>query len=231
MIVLGIETATARAGCAIGGVEGVLASMQVTRSRRHAETLVPAIRFTCEVAQISLAEVRVIAVDIGPGLFTGLRVGMATANGLAQALGLPMIGLSSLDLLAFPLRHTSRLIVAVIDARRDELYTAAYRATHGGVQRVAEPRLVTPDALAADLQAAGERILAVGDGAERYAELFGSVDGVELAGVGAAHPTAEALVELAHPIAVREEYVSALQIRPLYLRRSDAEINWERRVG
>lgn len=229
MIILGIETATARAGCAIGGVEGVLASMQVTRGRRHAETLVPAIRFACDVAQVSLSEVRVIAVDVGPGLFTGLRVGMATANGLAQGLGLPMIGLSSLDLLAFPLRHTSRLIVTVIDARRGELYVASYRATHGGVQRVGEPRLVTPEALAAELQALGERVLMVGDGAERHASLFSALDGVELAGVGAAHPTAEALVELAHPIAVREEYVSPLAIRPLYLRRSDAELNWERR--
>ena len=207
----------------------MLAAVHVTRNRRHAETLVPAIRFACETAEISLSEVRVIAVDIGPGLFTGLRVGMATANGLAQGLGLPMIGLSSLDLLAFPLRHTSRLIVAIIDARRGELYTASYRATHGGVQRVSDPRLATPEALAAELQMVDERVLLVGDGAERNAELFGDLDAVELAGLGAAHPTAEALVELAHPIAVREEYVSPLEIRPLYLRRSDAELNWERR--
>lgn len=229
MIVLGIETATARAGCAIGGVEGVIAAVQVTRGRRHAETLVPAVRFACQAAQIDLSEVRVIAVDIGPGLFTGLRVGMATANGLAQGLGLPMIGMSSLDLLAFPLRHTSRRIMAVIDARRGELYTATYRATHGGVQRVSEPRLMTPAALAADLLAVDDRTLLVGDGAERYADLFVDLDGVELAGIGAAHPTAEALVELAHPVAVREEYVMAREIRPLYLRRSDAELNWEQR--
>ncbi len=70
------------------------------RGRRHAEILTPAIAFVCEQAGIDLQEVGVVAVDVGPGLFTGLRVGIATAKALAQALRVPMIGLSSLDLLA-----------------------------------------------------------------------------------------------------------------------------------
>ncbi|MEY2467361.1 MAG: tRNA threonylcarbamoyladenosine biosynthesis protein TsaB, partial [Actinomycetota bacterium] len=122
MIILGIESATARAGVAIGTPDGVLASTQVTRGPRHAEILVPSIQFVCEQAGISLAEVDAIAVDVGPGLFTGLRVGIATANGLAQALELPMIGVCSLDLLAHPFRHSATDIVSVIDARRSEVY-------------------------------------------------------------------------------------------------------------
>ena len=136
MIVLGIETATQQAGCALGGVEGVLASFHVSRGRRHAETLVPAVQFTCRQAQVRLSEVSVVAVDVGPGLFTGLRVGVATAKALAQGLRVPMIGLSSLDLLAFGVRHTDRLIAAVVDARRGEVFSAFYRSVPGGVQRL-----------------------------------------------------------------------------------------------
>src|SRR5579872_6059190 len=139
MIVLGIETATAQVGCALGGHEGVLASFHAARGRRHAEILTPAIAFICEQAQIPLAEVGVVAVDVGPGLFTGLRVGVATAKALAQALRVPMVGLSSLDLLAYPARSTSRLIAAVVDARRGEVFSALYRQVPGGVQRVSEP--------------------------------------------------------------------------------------------
>src|ERR1700709_621138 len=95
VLILGIETATVAAGCAIGGHEGVLAMAQSARGRRHAESLAPQIEFICTQAQIELSEISVIAVDLGPGLFTGLRVGVATAKALAHALRVPMIGVPS----------------------------------------------------------------------------------------------------------------------------------------
>ena len=114
MLILGIETATDQVGCAIGGHEGVLASFHAARGRRHAEILTPSIEFTCRQARVDLREVGVIAVDLGPGLFTGLRVGVSTAKAMAQALRVPVIGVSSLDLLAFAVRYTNRLVVAAI---------------------------------------------------------------------------------------------------------------------
>ncbi len=87
MLILGIETATTQVGCAIGGHEGVRASAHHTRARRHAETLVPMIEVVASHAEVSLDELGAIAVDVGPGLFTGLRVGIATAKAMAYALG------------------------------------------------------------------------------------------------------------------------------------------------
>ena len=231
MLILGIETATTQVGCAIGGHEGVLASFHAARGQRHAETLAPAIEFTRRHARIEFEELGAIAVDIGPGLFTGLRVGVATAKALAQSLRVPMIGVSSLDLLAFPVRHTRRLIVAVVDARRGEVFYACYRQVPGGVQRLTEPTVASPADLASELLASGEETLAVGDGALRYAEVLEKVSHVELGSPGTAYPSADALVELAHPRAIREEFVQPWEIEPLYLRKADAEINWERRAG
>ncbi|MGH9164862.1 MAG: tRNA (adenosine(37)-N6)-threonylcarbamoyltransferase complex dimerization subunit type 1 TsaB [Acidimicrobiales bacterium] len=230
MIILGIETATAEVGCALGGVEGMLASFSSRRGRRHAETLVPAIEFVCRQARIELREVGVIAVDIGPGLFTGLRVGVATAKAMAQALRVPVIGLSSLDLLAFPVRHAHGLIAAVIDARRGEVFCALYRPVPGGIQQVAGPRACSPRDLASELVARGDDCLLVGDGAQRYAEVFDDGGHIELGGAGLAHPSASALVELAHPRAIREEFVHVSEVEPLYLRKADAEVNWEQRA-
>jgi tRNA threonylcarbamoyladenosine biosynthesis protein TsaB len=224
MIILGVETATQQVGCAIGGVEGVLASFHATRGRRHAETLVPAIQFACEQARVGLSEVSVVAVDVGPGLFTGLRVGIATAKAMAHALRVPMIGLTSLDLLAFPVRTSSRLIVAAVDARRGELYSALYRQVPGGVQRISGYRVGTPADLASELMARGEEALLVGDGGLRYAATFADRAQVELGTTGQAYPSAAALVELAQPRALREEFVQPWELEPLYLRRSDAEI-------
>ena len=220
MLILGIETATVQAGCAIGGHEGVLASAHSAKGKRHAENLTPAIAFICEQAQIELSEIGLVAVDIGPGLFTGLRVGVATAKAVAFALRVPMIGVSSLDLLAFPVRFTPRLIVAAIDARRNELYYALYRQVPGGVQRISEPTVGSADDLASELLALSEEVLLVGDGAHRYREAFDGLTKVEIVDQGNSFPSAASLVQLAHAQALREDFQQIDSIQPMYLRLS-----------
>lgn len=231
MLILGLDTATAQVGCAIGGHEGVLASSHSSRGRRHAESLTPAIRFVCDQARVDLTSISCVAVDHGPGLFTGLRIGVASGKAIAQALRIPMIAVSSLDLVAFPLRFTDRQIAAVIDARRSEVYWALYRPVPGGVQRVTEPAVTSPDEVVAELQARATDTLVAGDGAERYRELFEGRKGIEAAGGDHAYPSARSLVQLAHARALREDWVQPSRVELLYLRKPDAEINWATREG
>ncbi|HVN50362.1 MAG TPA: tRNA (adenosine(37)-N6)-threonylcarbamoyltransferase complex dimerization subunit type 1 TsaB [Acidimicrobiales bacterium] len=231
MLILGIDTATSQVSCAIGGHEGVLASTRSSRGKRHAETLTPAVQFTCQQARVELSDIGVVAVDLGPGLYTGLRVGVATAKAMAHALRVPMIGVPSLDLLAFPVRFTSRLIVAAVDARRGELFYAFYRQVPGGVQRLGEHQLGSPDDLAGELLAAGEECLLVGDGALRYREVFDGFNKVDIVGEELAYPMASSLVMLAHAQALREQFVKPWELTPMYLRKPDAEINWSTREG
>jgi tRNA threonylcarbamoyladenosine biosynthesis protein TsaB len=229
VLILGIESSTVQIGCAIGGHEGVLSSAHSAKGKRHAENLTPAIEFICRQAQVDLSEIGLVAVDVGPGLFTGLRVGLATAKAVAFALRVPMIGVSSLDLLAFPVRFSPRLIVAAIDARRGEIFYAFYRQVPGGVQRISEHAVGSPDDLASELLATGEEALLVGDGAHRYREDFDGLARVEIVDAGNSHPSAASLVQLAHAQALREDYQQIDEIVPLYLRRPDAEINWSTR--
>lgn len=231
MLIAGIDTATAQVSVAVGGHEGVLASTQSVRGRQHAEILTPSIEFVCRQARIELSEISVVAVDLGPGLFTGLRVGVAAAKAMAHALGVPMIGVPSLDLLAFPVRFTSRLIVATIDARRGELFYAFYRQVPGGVQRISEHFVGSPEDLASELMATGEECLLVGDGAIRYREVFEGLKKCEIVEEGFAYPSAASLVLLAHAKALREDWVKPWDLQPLYLRKPDAEINWSTRPG
>lgn len=231
MLILGVETATQQVGVAIGGHEGVLAQAHTARGRRHAENLTPAIDFVRRQARVDLREISCVAVDLGPGLFTGLRVGVAAAKAMASALRVPMIGVTSLDLVAFPVRFSPRLIVTAIDARRGEVFYALYRQVPGGVQRLGEPRIGTPDDLASELLAARDDILLVGDGALRYIEAFEGLSKVEVADQGLAYPSASSLVQLAHAQALREQWVKPWELTPLYLRKPDAEINWKTRDG
>lgn len=231
MLILGIETATQQVSVAIGGHEGVLGMFEVSRGRRHAETLVPAIEFLCRQTDIEITEFGAVAVDIGPGLFTGMRVGLAAGKAIAQALRVPMIGISSLDLLAFPLRYSDRTIAAVIDARKGELFYAFYRPVPGGVQRVTDPRVSSVDDLVADLMARGQNVVCVGDGALRYQDEIAAGLGCEFAEQFLSHPSAAPLVQLAHARALREDWVNPWEIQPMYLRAPDAQINWATRAS
>lgn len=202
---------------------------EIARGRRHAETLVPAIKFCCAQADVGLDEIGLVAVDVGPGLFTGMRVGLATGKALAQALRVPMIGISSLDLLAFPHRRSDRVVVPVIDARKGEVFSAMYRAVPGGVQQVVGPRVAAVDELVADLVARSQDTLCVGDGALRYRREICAGFHCEFA--DEAHPSAAPLVQLAHARALREEWEQPGDIRALYLRSPDADINWATRAA
>ena len=230
MLILGIDTATDQVSVAIGGFEGVLGSVSVCRGRRHAETLAPAIDFLHRQTDIAPTDIGAVAVDVGPGLFTGLRVGVATAKAVAYALRVPMVGVVSLDLVAFPMRTTPRLIVAAIDARRGELFHAFYRPVPGGVQREGDHRVGSPAEVVAEIVATGEECLVVGDGGLRYAAEFEGLSRVLLADPEVAHPSAASLVQLAHAQAVREEFVQPWELEPVYLRKPDAVANWTSRA-
>jgi tRNA threonylcarbamoyladenosine biosynthesis protein TsaB len=163
-------------------------------------------------------------------MFTGLRVGVTTAKVLAQTLRVPVIPIPSLDLLAYPLRYARRLVVATIDARRNELYWAIYRQVPGGVQRESEYELGSPDDLVGELEARGEDALVCGDGSLRFSEAFAPLGRrVELAGSAHASPSLSALAELARSRYEREEFCTPAEVRPMYLRRSDAELAWDRK--
>jgi tRNA threonylcarbamoyladenosine biosynthesis protein TsaB len=160
-----------------------------------------------------------------------MRVGLATAKALAQALRVPMIGMSSLDLLAFPLRHGVRTVAAVIDARRGELFYAFYRPVPGGVQRVGAPSCGNVEDLIGDVMARGDDVLMVGDGALRHQEELAAELRCEFAEQFLSRPSAAPLVQLAHARALREEWVNSWEIQPMYLRLPDVQINWSTRAA
>ncbi len=231
VITLAIESSTTVAGVAIASDDGPLGSIEINQGRRHAEVLTPAIEFVCHHAQIAIGDIGAIGVDIGPGLFTGMRVGIATAKAMSQALQIPVVGISSLDLLAHPIRERAArsgpaVIASVIDARKGEVFYAFYRAVDDGVQRISEPRACSVDDFNAEVSARGQGVLAVGDGAWRYRELLQA--GIEV--VALAHPSAVTLAQLARTAALKSGLDSPAEgVHPMYLRAPDAQINWSTR--
>lgn len=231
MLVLGIDSATPQVSIAIGDAGDVLGEVRLRSGQRHAEQLAPAILYLSQELGVRLDQLAAVAVGLGPGLFTGLRVGVTTAKVMAQALRIPVVGVPSLDLVAYPLRHTNRLVVAVLDARRREVFDASYRPVPGGLQRVSEYQVRSPAELLAELEAGNDELLLAGDGVRAYRAEFETLEHAELAGRASNAPSAAALVELAMARVEREEFDPPWAVHPLYLRKSDAEIEWERKVS
>lgn len=227
MLVLGLETSTARSSVALVDDDRVLASASLGVPRRHGEFVAPAIEFLLERSSTPVERISGVVVGTGPGLYTGLRVGLATAQAFAAARQLPTVGISGLDVLAFKARYTHRAICAVIDARRGELFWAFYRCAPGGVQRVEDLTVGSIDRLVAELEAFGEDVLVVGEGTLAYRQQLAEVDDAEVAGPDLAWPDAAELAQLAVPRFVREETVRPEELRPIYLRDADVRIGWD----
>jgi tRNA threonylcarbamoyladenosine biosynthesis protein TsaB len=228
MLILAIDTATTFVSVAIGDAGEVRGEIRLGTGRRHAEQLAPAVKYLCDELGVGLDHLAAIAVGIGPGLFTGLRVGVTTAKVMAQALRVPVVGVPSLDLVAWPLRSSRRTVVAVLDARRREVFHARYRPVPGGLQRVGDYAVGSAADLVGDLEVAGDDVLLAGDGVAAYREVFDRLEHVEHAGPEFSAPSVAALVELATRRVELEDFAPPWELAPLYLRASDAEIDWER---
>lgn len=255
---LAIESATDMVGVALVRGDGPSAERIHVGGRVHAELLVPSIQEVCVVSGCTVSDIDMVAVDVGPGLFTGLRVGVATAKALGQALSVGLVGVSSLDILAAAALHRGRAdladdanaahpvgtVVSVIDARRGEVFAAAFHFGDGaassgpidpGMVRDDRPEPMTPDALEAWLLALAEThgcLTVVGDGALRYHSQLAAHPALDLE--GAAELSAPPPLALANLALIRlsrgEEPAAAGALVPDYRRPADARINWEQRT-
>ena len=224
-MLLGIETAAGLVGVALADADRPLAGVWLRGDRRHAEALAPAIDHVLSQAGATLGDVDAIAVDVGPGLFTGLRVGVATAQGLAEGLGIGVVEVTSVEVLAQEAYGCGweGPVAAVVDARRGEVFVA--RCAGPGT-RVQAPSRRTPSALAEEL-ASEPGTLVVGTGAQRYATVFAGA-GLKVAGI--AEPSPRVLVEIAAGrLAAGAAQVPPAAVRPVYLREADARIHWVQR--
>jgi tRNA threonylcarbamoyl adenosine modification protein YeaZ len=204
VLLLAIDTATPAVTVALRTGEVVLAESSTVDARRHGELLAPAIRQVLQAAGVLPSGLTAVVVGLGPGPYTGLRVGVVTAAALSHSLGAPAYGACSLDVIAADAEPGEGFVVAT-DARRREVYWAAY---DGSGNRVDGPRVDRP----ADVPVGGRRV--EGPAVDLYAEAMGWRSG------GVRYPRAATLGRLVAARAAAGR--PADELRPLYLRRPDA---------
>ncbi len=193
----------------------------------HAERLISAIDETLRAASLTIREIDGIAVSVGPGSFTGLRIGVTTAKSLAYSIRKPIVAVSSLDALASQFLYCNRLICPILDARKKEVYAACYRNSGADVYRVSEYAVIAPTNLVKGIQ---EPTLFLGDGVMPYRRQIEDVLGETAIFADAAHllPHGSLVAKLGCDRLLTGQQDDCLPLTPFYLRQSDAEIHWER---
>jgi tRNA threonylcarbamoyladenosine biosynthesis protein TsaB len=229
---LAIDTALdAVSVCLVDGKE-VLANAEAKSDRRHGEMLTPMIQSVLREAGCTVHDVGSIAVDIGPGLFTGMRVGIATAKAMAEVLEADVLGVSSLEVVAHQASTEFDVIAAVIDARRGEVFWSLHRADDH--EQLSTARAGSPEECLASIADRGQSVCLVGTGVTRYRQVFD--DGLRLAVPDFEFAPESTHVPMATTVAVIAtsrlvDAVSVDELVPMYLRAPDAEINWLTRSG
>lgn len=225
MRVLAIETATPASSVALGE-DGALAALNVkVDPRGHIGFLVPAIDFCFRHAGWNRSDIDVVLVDYGPGPFTGIRTGMAAAQAFAAALGVPLVGVSSLTVQAVRAATGHRRIWSVVDMRRGQVAVAPFRPLPGGVAPDGDAEVVGPEEFKGMLDAEPIESLIVGDWQALPESTWSGLHRVRFG--RPRYPSADVMCEIAAIQAGREDFGQASEIRPEYMREPDVQINWE----
>ncbi len=232
MRVLAIDCATTTVGLALLDEGEVRAELFLDLARHHAEVLLPALDGLLALAGRAPQDVDLLACTVGPGSFTGLRMGVSTVKGLALAWGTPVAAVSTLAALSLNLGPCPNLICPLLDARREQVYAGLYRIGPDGIPRAAQPDRIS--AVAGVLgELPDEPIVFLGDGALRYAQLIREMThGRAIVGCGGHNRIMASRVGIIGLARYREgDSVDARTFAPRYLRLSEAESTYGKRPG
>ncbi|MCR5001623.1 MAG: tRNA (adenosine(37)-N6)-threonylcarbamoyltransferase complex dimerization subunit type 1 TsaB [Lachnospiraceae bacterium] len=225
MKILAIDSSGMTATVAVLEDDKLSAEYTINYKKTHSQTLVPMLDEIKKMTELDLDSLDAIAVAKGPGSFTGLRIGSATAKGLGLALDKPIVPVSTLEGLAMNAWGYDKLVCPIMDARRDQVYTGIYRFEGGSLKTVMEGTAESIDELMGQLDKLGERVLFLGDGVPVFKDTIdaGLRADHEYAPAHMSRQRAGALAVLAAAYYERGCTETAAEHRPDYLRPSQAE--------
>lgn len=172
MKILALDSSGLVASVAIVEDENLLAEYTVNYKKTHSQTLLPMLDEIVGMIDLDLETIDAIAVAAGPGSFTGLRIGSATAKGLGLALDKPIVSISTVEALAYNLYDTESVICPVMDARRNQTYTGIYGFENGDFQEISRPEAVGIEDIIVKLNGLGKKVIFLGDGVPVFSEII-----------------------------------------------------------
>ena len=231
MKVLGIDTSTSCGSVGLIDDESILSEYLLNIPVTHSERLLGTIELILKEARFALGDLDGWVISLGPGSFTGLRIGVSTVKGLALATKKPVAGVSTLDVLAYQISSTPYLICPILDAKRGEVYTAFYRyGERNDLKRQSAYRAIKPEDLMKDIQ---ERTIFIGDGVKTYRDyLKKSLESLAIFSPDSiSFPHGSGVAKLGLELLRKGEFLDLANFTPLYVRPSEAEMKFNPTKG
>lgn len=229
MKLLALDTSSITATVALLDDDKLMGEYTLNHKKNHSQKLMPMIEELLNSCSVKPKGIDVFAASIGPGSFTGLRIGIATMAAMAQALDKKVVGVPTLEALAYNLYNINGLICPIIDAQRDLVYTALYQWIDGYMVEIMKQQVISIDGLIDILKTKKERIFFIGDALEKFDQNL--KDGL---GQQFAIPPSKLLIPSASSVAeiakIKIEKDIITDITPIYMRKSGAEVQYEKRM-
>lgn len=225
MLIFGIDTCSMSSSASVVSEEKMIAQFSVNHKKTHSERIMPQIEAMLEAADILIDDIDAFAASVGPGSFTGVRIGVATAKALAQAKNKPCIAVSALEALASGVSTFNGIISPILDARRNQVYNSLFSSDGSGINRLCNDRALPLEELLLDLKKTGKNIIFTGDGVPVFKNIIN-----EALGKKAFFAPASLVFNQAASVAFiglkkfkKGETVSYGELVPEYIRLSQAE--------
>ncbi len=232
MRILAIDTSSQVASAAVLENDNLLGEMTINHPRTHSQKLMPIIQSLCGSLDLSVKDMDMIAVAGGPGSFTGVRIGLSAAKAMAHPFNIPVVMVSTLKGLAYNLPGCDGILCPVLDARRGEVYTAAYRWQSETLITMIEDQPLPLDTLLDKFKDGhAQRIVFLGDAAEKFKEKIHEVLGARAVIASPTHCLPRASSVAMAAFVNRDSAVKYDEVKANYLRRSEAEVTWEKKHG
>ncbi|MCT4542519.1 MAG: tRNA (adenosine(37)-N6)-threonylcarbamoyltransferase complex dimerization subunit type 1 TsaB [Vallitalea sp.] len=232
MKVLAIESSAIAASIAVAEDNRLICEYTTNHKKTHSQTLMPMIEQATNMINLDLKELDIIAVANGPGSFTGLRIGVATAKGLAHALNIPIVAVPTLDALAYNIGHTDKLICPLMDARRNQVYTALYEYNNNNFTNILPSTVVPREEIFEKIKELSKEVIFLGDGVLPNIETIKTTFNNEeynLASLNNNIQRGASVAALGIQYAKEGKSESYMNFKPIYLRKSQAEREYERK--
>lgn len=224
MTILAIDSSAKAVSVCIANEEKIIGEFFINTSLTHSQTLMPMTEQLLKNTEMTIDDVDAIAVNAGPGSFTGVRIGVAAAKGLAFPKNLPCVSVSTLESMAYNLLGTDCVVCAVMDARCSQVYNAMFRIKGETVERLTDDRALSLSDLLLEFKQTDERILIVGDGAEiTYDFLKNEASNAVLAPKNRRTQTASSVALAAFQKLFEGKTQTAAELMPIYLRLPQAQ--------
>ncbi len=231
MKLLAIETSALVASCAILDEEKVIAEYTLNFKLTHSQTIMPMIDEIIRRTEFSPKKLDYIACSQGPGSFTGIRIGAATAKGLAMGYGVPIIPVPTIKALAYNIVDTEKLICPIMDARRNQVYTGVFKWEKGKLKEVFPEEATTIDEIIEKLNALNKEVIFLGDGVSVHKEKLIAYENFSFAPPNNSHQRAASIGALAFEMTKEGKALKGSDFYPVYLRKAQAQRELEERLN